>query len=116
MQFDELRREIGEPSYYLVSPIAGWCLNVMSSLSRAGGQFEDFHDFPYQKQKAIIGHYVLLQRKWSSPDARRAARLMQLYCMAASEGDEELAESIYGFMVAHGETMLRRWRRMCRLN
>jgi|SRR6516162_6749382 hypothetical protein len=116
MQFEELRREIGVANHYKVSSIAGWCVNVLGSLNRAGGRGQLFEDFSYLKQRAIIAHYASLQRRWTGTDARRAARLMQLYLTAAAEGDEELAETIYAFIVSHAETMLRRWRRRCRMN
>jgi len=115
MDFHELRREIGEAPYDKVSTIAGWCINVISSLSRAGGRGQ-FEDWTYRKQRAVIGHYLFLQRKWGNADARRAARLMELHLTAAAEGDEDLVETIYEFIAAHAESMLRHWRRHCRMN
>ena len=114
MLYEDLRREIGPANYYEVSSISGWCIGMIGSLSRAGGPVP-FEDLSYCKQHAVIRRFVLRNR-YTNADARRAARLAQLYLTAVAEGDEELADSIYGFMASHAETMLRRWRRRCRMN
>ena len=112
MLYEALRREIGPANYYEVSSISKWCIGMLGSLSRAAGPVP-FEDLSYRKQHAVIRRFVL-QNRYTNADARRAARLAQLYLTAVAEGDEDLADEIYAFMAAHAETMLRRWRRQSR--
>jgi len=63
MLYEELRREIGEPSYYQVSAISGWCLGVVGSLSRIAGGRGNFEALPYRKQQVVIRRFVSLQMR-----------------------------------------------------
>jgi hypothetical protein len=115
MLYEQLRRAIGEPNHYAVSDIAGWCVGMIGSLGQRGGRAL-FEELSYPDQQVIIRKFAALQYRYTDRHAQQAALLMQLHLMAAADGDEDLADSIYAYITAHAATMVRFWRRRCAMN
>ena len=79
----------------------------------SGSGLEAFADHSRRRQQFLIYRFTILRDEYEGRDAREAADLMRLYLSAVANGEDEIADTIYGFMSSHAEPVFERnraWR------